>query len=135
MGLTDAERAEIRRVLREARPKPRPPLQPVPPATVKLQQRGANRPDEAIMQDAAKTAKAQVEMAQRWRDRRQEQLAKELAEQNDPRARYQAELDRWWQLQRDFADALDDHVMVGGFREPRYKATCHRGPGDPDWGL
>jgi len=134
MGLTDAERAEIRRVLREARPKPRPPLQPVPPATVKLQQRGANRPDEAIMQDAAKTAEAQVEMAQRWRrDRRREQEAK-IAE-FDPRARYQAELDRWWQLQRDFAEALDDHVYVGGFREPRYKTTCHRGPGDPDWGL
>src|SRR5215469_17194707 len=135
MGLTDAERAEIRRVLREARPKPRPPLQPVPPAAVKLQQRGADRPDEAIMQDAAKSAEAQVQMAQRWRDRRQEQLAKELAEQNDPRARYQAELDRWWQLQRDLAEALDDQVYVGGFLEPRYRTTCHRGNGDPDWGL
>jgi len=74
-------------------------------------------------------------MAQRWRNRRQEQQAKEIAEHNDPRARYQAELDRWWQLQRDFADALDDQVYVGGFLEPRYRTTCHRGKGDPDWGL
>jgi hypothetical protein len=25
--------------------------------------------------------------------------------------------------------------MIGGFREPRYRTTCHRGRGDPDYGL
>src|SRR5262249_61674499 len=104
----DGMRQEL---LRSFRPQP-PPPKPTP--TQQLEERGANRPDEAIIQDAAKSAEAQVEMAQRWRrDRRREQEAKEIAEHNDPRARYQRELDRWWQLQRDFADALDDHVMVG----------------------
>src|SRR5215469_8664653 len=130
---TKEERDRMRQeLLASFRPQP-PPPKPTPSA--QLEERGANRPDEAIMQDAAKSAEAQVQMARRWRNRRGEQLAKEIAEQNDPRARYQAELDRWWQLQRDFADALDDHVYVGGFREPRYKTTCHRGPGDPDYGL
>jgi len=127
----DRMRQELLASFRPQPPPPKPTAQSLREAL-----REAHRPDEAIMQDAAKSAEAQVEMAQRWRrDRRREQEAKEIAELNDPRARYQAELDRWWQLQRDFADALDDHVYVGGFREPRYKTTCHRGPGDPDWGL
>ena len=131
---TKEERDRMRQELLESfRPQPPPPK---PNAEAKMQSlREAQRPDEAIMQDAAKSAEAQVEMARRWRNRRGEQLAKELAEQNDPRARYQAELDRWWQLQRDLAEALDDQVYVGGFLEPRYRTTCHRGPGDPDWGL
>ena len=104
---TKEQRERMRQeLLASFRPQP-PPPKPTPSA--QLEERGANRPDEAIMQDAAKSAEAQVEMARRWRrDRRQEQLAKELAELNHPRVRYQAELDRWWQLQRDFADALDD---------------------------
>jgi hypothetical protein len=131
---TKEQRERMRQeLLASFRPQPPPPK---PTRSAQLEERGANRPDEAIMQDAAKSAEAQVEMARRWRrDRRQEQLAKELAELNHPRVRYQAELDRWWQLQRDFADALDDgYVNVGGFRERR-RPTCHRGPGDPDWGL
>jgi hypothetical protein len=52
---------------------------------------------------------------------------------NDPQARAQAELDRWWQSQRD--DAIDRYTYWGGYKEPRFKTTCHRGPGDPDFGL
>ena len=31
--------------------------------------------------------------------------------------------------------AARKYVQVGGFLERRYKTTCHRGPGDPDYGL
>jgi len=131
---TKEERDAMRQELLESfKPKTPPPK---PTAEAKMQAlRVAERPDEAIMQDAAKAAKAQLKMAERWRNRRQEQEAKEMAEWNDPRARYQRQLDNWWQLQRDLEATLDDgYVQVGGFREPR-RSTCHRGKGDPDWGL
>jgi hypothetical protein len=66
-------------------------------------------------------------------DRRSQQMAKEVAEWNAQR--YQRELDRCWQARLDFEADDDDWVMIGGFREPRYRTTCHRGKGDPDYGL
>jgi hypothetical protein len=74
-------------------------------------------------------------------DRRNRQYAKELAQYNaegeDARVRYQRQLDEWVQRQRDLDAEFDDddYVMIGGFREPRYRTTCHRGRGDPDFGL
>jgi hypothetical protein len=68
-------------------------------------------------------------------DRRSQQMAKEIAEANDPRARYQRELNRQWQARLDLEADDDEYVMIGGFREPRYRTTCHRGRGDPDYGL
>ena len=67
--------------------------------------------------------------------RRMRQEAKEITEAQDPRARYQRELDRFWQSQRDFEASLDEWDYSTGYRERRYRTTCHRGPGDPDWGL
>ena len=119
------------------KPTPKPPPKP---ATQKAAESWANPPDEAIIQNAAKSAEAQLAMAERWRDRRQERLAKEYAEyqaeQADPRTKYQRELDAWWEQQRSLADALDDgYVEIGGFRERRRGAMYHRGKGDPDYGL
>ena len=134
MGLTDAERQEIRRLLAEARPKRRPPLQPVPPANVKAHERfdEAKKPTEAVIQEATRGNDA---FARRIAKEREE-MTQWAAEGQDPRARYQRELDRWWQSKLDAEAALDDdHVYVGGFRERRYKTTCHKGKGDPDYGM
>jgi hypothetical protein len=108
-----------------------PTPKPKPAASAQSEERWTEKDDVTVQQLVVST-EAGAKMAQKWRQERQ---AKELAERNDPRARYQAELDRWWQAKRDFAEALDDHVMVGGFWEPRYKTTCHKGKGDPDWGM
>jgi hypothetical protein len=114
-------------LLASFRPKP-PPAKPT--AEAKKQERWTEKDDVTVQQLVVST-EAGVEMAQRWR---QEQQAKELAELNSERARYQAQLDRWWQAKLDLEAALDDHVYIGGFREPR-RTTCHRGKGDPDWGI
>jgi hypothetical protein len=132
---------EIYREVMEAlgpkpKPLPKPPLKP----TDKAQERWANPPDEAIIQNAAKSNEALIGMALGWKDRRSEQLAKEYAEWNeagkDPRVRYQRQLDAHWEQQRKLADALDDgYVEVGGFRERRKGAQSHKAKGDPDYGL
>jgi hypothetical protein len=130
MGLTDAERQEIRRLLAEARPKRRPPLAPVPAPNVKAQERfnEANKPTVAVIDEATRSNDAFA--------RRIAQERKEMAQWNDPRARYQRELDRWWQSKLDAEAALDDdYVYVGGFRERRRQTTCHKGKGDPDYGM
>jgi hypothetical protein len=120
--------------------KPRPP-KPKPTAMQKKQERWSSQPDEAILQQAAKSAEAQLEMAERWRDRRQERMLKEMADWNaaaqDPRIKHQRELDAWWQQQRELKAALydDEYVEIAGFRERRYRTTAHRGKGDPDYGL
>ena len=110
-------------------PAPKPPPKP----EVKAQERWASKPREAIAQQAAVSAEAfakvVVEDTQEARRRRQE--AKELAEFNDPRNAYQRELDRFMEASRVIET---EYVMIGGFREPRYKTTCHRGKGDPDYG-
>ena len=105
------------------------PRQPPPPkpAAVKAEERfaEANQPTVAVI-DAATAGNDALA-------RRMEAERKELAQEN-LRARYQQELDRWWQSKLDAEAALDDgYVNVGGFRERR-RPTCHRGPGDPDWG-
>jgi hypothetical protein len=52
------------------------------------------------------------------------------------RQRAQAVLDHLVEQQRILNEPLDDgYVTIGGFREPRYRMTCHKGRGDPDWGM
>jgi hypothetical protein len=120
--------------------KPDPP-KPKPTSAQKAQDRWSSPPDEVILQQAAKSAEAQLQMAERWRDRRQERMLKEMAdwqaEAQDPRIKHQRELDAWWQRQRDLKAALydDEYVEIAGFRERRYRTTAHRGKGDPDYGL
>jgi hypothetical protein len=131
-------REDIRREVAEAF-KPDPP-KPKPTSTQKAEERWANPPDEAIIQNAAKSNEALIGMALGWRDRRSEQLAKEYAEWNeqnkDPRVHYQQQLNEHWEQQRRLADALDDgYVEVGGFRERRKGAQFHKAKGDPDYGL
>jgi hypothetical protein len=130
---TKEERDRMRQeLLASFRPQP-PPPKPTPSA--QSEERWQEKDDVTVQQLVVST-EAGAKMAQKWRDRSQEQQAKECAEWNSQRARYQAQLDRWWQAKLDLETALDDgYVNVGGFREPRYKTTCHRGPGDPDYGL
>jgi hypothetical protein len=97
---------------------------------VKAQERfnEANKPTVAVIDEATRSNDAFA--------RRIAQERKEMAQWNDPRVRYQRELDRWWQSKLDAEAALDDgYVNVGGFRERRYKTTCHKGKGDPDYGM
>jgi len=62
-------------------------------------------------------------------------IAEELAEFDTPQARYQAVIDRYWEAQRDAeSDWDDEYVEIAGFREPRYRTSCHVGKRDPDFG-
>jgi len=122
--------------------RPRQSPAPKPPA-VKAQDRWAQpKPREAVAAQAALSAEAFAKVVQEdsYEVRRRKQEAKEMAEWNagwqDPRTRYQRELDRFWEAKRAIEVALeDDYDYSTGFKEPRFKTTCHRGSGDPDWGL
>jgi hypothetical protein len=60
-------------------------------------------------------------------------LAEELAEADTPQARYQAVLDRHWELQRE-QDEPDDQYFVGGFQEFHSKTpSFHKARRDRDW--
>jgi hypothetical protein len=125
----------------DRRPQPAPPPKPKP-AQVKADERFAQpKPHEAIAQQAALSAEAFAKVVQEdtYEARRSKQMQKEYAEWaregQDARVRYQRELDRFMEASRAIDAALeDDCVEIGGFREPR-RATCHRGKGDPDYGL
>jgi hypothetical protein len=125
------------------RPRPQAPPPKPKSAQVKADERFAQpKPREAVAQQAAASAEAFAKVVQEdtseARRRRQEQkeMAQWIAEGQDPRVRYQRELDKFTEASRAIEAALDDgYVYVGGFREPRYKTTCHKGKGDPDWGL
>jgi hypothetical protein len=67
-------------------------------------------------------------------DRRSQQMAKEIAEWNAQDA-YERELNRQWQAKLDFEADDDEWIEIAGFRERRYRTSCHRGRGDPDYGL
>jgi hypothetical protein len=61
-------------------------------------------------------------------------VAQELAEFDTPQARYQAQLDRWWESQRDLSEEELDVYEVGGFLErwsqtPSYTKSRR----DRDW--
>jgi hypothetical protein len=123
--------ARLQAVRLDRPPAPKPPPKP----EVKAQERFfAPKPREAIAQQAAASAEAFAKVVQEdtYEARRRRQEAKELAEWNDPRARYQRELDRFMEASRVIED---QYVMIGGFREPRYRTTCHKGRGDPDYGV
>jgi len=120
--LTKEERDEIyRQALAACRPKVRPAPQS---AEAKAQERFAetNKPTKNIINDAAAHNDALARRVQ--------------AEAEGVRIRYQRELDRWWQSKLDAEAALDDgYDYSTGYRERRYRTTCHRGRGDPDYGL
>jgi hypothetical protein len=61
-------------------------------------------------------------------------IAVELAEANEPRNRAQAQLDRWWQAQRDFDWEEDDIYYVGGFQEKWSQTPSYtKSRRDRDW--
>jgi hypothetical protein len=118
-------------------PAPKPPPKP----EVKANEVWDKDRRQTIARNAATSAEAFAKVVQEdtYEARRRRQQAKEMAEwssgYDDPRTRYQRELDRFWQAKKDIEAAIeDDYVEIGGFREPRYKTTCHRGKGDPDYG-
>ena len=124
---TKEEKDRMRQeLLASFRPQPPPPK---PTSAEKAQERFVETKQPTV---------AVIDAATRGNDalaRRMEAERKELAQEN-LRARYQRELDRWWQSKLDAEAVLDDdYVYVGGFRERRYKTTCHRGKGDPDYGM
>jgi hypothetical protein len=127
--------AMFQELMESFRPQP-PPTKPTP--AVRALERWANQPREAVAQQAAASAEAFAKIVQEdtYEARRSRQIAKELAEWNaqgqDPRTAYQRELDRFMEASRVIED---QYVDIGGLREPRYRTSCQRGPGDPDWGL
>jgi hypothetical protein len=68
-------------------------------------------------------------------DRRlQQRMQEELAEVNEPRNRYQKQLDDWWESQRDFEEELADVYYVGGFQEHWSQTPSFtKGRRDRDW--
>jgi hypothetical protein len=109
---------------------------------VKAQEVWDKNRSQTIAQNAATSAEAFAKVVQEdtYEARRNRQIAKETAQwvrdSQDPRVRYQRELDRFMEAKRTIEGAVEDeYVMVGGFRERRYKTTCHKGRGDPDYGL
>jgi hypothetical protein len=111
-----------------------PASKPPPKPEVKFEERCDKDRRQTIAKNAATSAEAFAQIVQEdsYEARRRRQEAKEVAEWNDPRARYQRELDRFMEASRVIES---EYVEIGGFREPRYRATCHRGKGDPDYGV
>jgi hypothetical protein len=111
-------------------PAPKPPPKP----EAKAQEHWDKDRRQTIAKNAATSAEAFAKVVREdtYEARRQRQMAKELAEFNDPRAAYQRELDRFMEASRVIED---DYVEIAGFRERRYKTSCHRGKGDPDYGV
>jgi hypothetical protein len=61
-------------------------------------------------------------------------LAEEMREADTPQARYQAVLDRHWQMQRDLEFEEDDLYEVGGFVEYHSRTpSFHKARRDRDW--
>jgi hypothetical protein len=127
---TKEQRDELyRQVLEACKPEP-PPPKPTP--TTKADERWAQKPTEAVIQDATRHNHAVAERLT-MEQRRQQQYAKEVAEYN-AQNHYQHQLDQWWASTCAVAAAEDDYVMIGGFLERR-RPSCHRGRNDSDWGL
>ena len=63
------------------------------------------------------------------------QKRREIEEADSERVRKQRELDFWWEQKLLSEASLDDgYVEIGGFRERRYRTSCHVGKHDPDFG-
>ena len=61
-------------------------------------------------------------------------LAQEYAELDDPRVKAQMQLDRWWEMQRDFDWEDDDVYYVGGFQERWSQTPSYtKSKRDRDW--
>jgi hypothetical protein len=106
----------------------------VPTPNLKAQQRfnEAKKPTVAVINEAT----AHNDAFARRIAREREEMSQWATEGQDPRIKYQRELDRWWQSKLDAEAALDDgYEYSTGYKERRYKTTCHRGPGDPDYGI
>jgi hypothetical protein len=103
------------------RPRPRPPAQP-PTKAQRAEERFAasNQPDEAVFDAAARGNDAAIERLETMEERRQKQIAKELAEHN-------AEGEAWhnmvrWQQTMERAQerlrALDGEIPERGVYDP-----------------
>jgi hypothetical protein len=66
--------------------------------------------------------------------RSHEVMQREIAEANEPRNRYQRQIDDWWSATRHLDADIEDIYMVGGFME-RHSQTpgFHKHRRDRDW--
>jgi len=103
-------------------PAPKPPK----PTSVKSEERWDRnvKPTEAVIQEATTHNQALAERMTA-EDRRRRQEAKEMAEwsagYDDPRSRYQRQLDQWWQSKLDAEEAvraLRDEIPERGIYSP-----------------
>jgi hypothetical protein len=63
-------------------------------------------------------------------------IQQEITALEDPQAKSQAIVDRLWQAKLDADASYDDGFDYStGFREPRRRASFHKGRGDPDYGM
>jgi hypothetical protein len=63
-------------------------------------------------------------------------MEREISEfEKDARAKQQAVLDRWWETKLALESLDDGFDYSTGFRESRRRTTCHKGRGDPDYGI
>ena len=63
------------------------------------------------------------------------QRRREIEEADQDWVRKQKLLDHLWQTKLDAETDWDDgYVEIGGFRELRYRTSCHVGKNDPDFG-
>jgi hypothetical protein len=122
----------VARLLAGRLDKPRQPAPPKrPEEKAKERFAEANKPTENMINDATR----HVDAAARRMEQERKEMTQWIADGQDPRIRYQREIDQFMEAQRRWEASLDDdYVEIGGFREPRYKTTCHRGRGDPDYG-
>ena len=70
-----------------------------------------------------------------FQDRVNKQMRREIEEADSDWVRQQKLLDHLWQAKLDAETPLDDgYDYSTGFREPRYRTSCHVGKHDPDFG-
>jgi hypothetical protein len=70
-----------------------------------------------------------------FEQRRNKQLRKEIEEADQAWVRGQKLVDYLWEQKLLSEASLDDnYVEIGGFRERRYRTSCHVGKHDTDFG-
>jgi hypothetical protein len=77
----------------------------------------------------------EVPAVETFQQRANKQIRREIEEADQEWIRQQKLLDHLWQTKLDAEASIDDgYVEVGGFRERRYRSSCHVGKHDSDFG-
>jgi len=68
-------------------------------------------------------------------EQRRRRMRQEIAESDTEWVRAQKLADHLWQAKLDAEAPIDDgYVEIAGFRERRYRTSCHVGKNDSDYG-